>query len=92
MRLNRDRQARHVFTIQVMDDQQPPRSALAMVTVTLTDINDNPPAFSHHIHSWSISEGMYSQPQVLGNVEAYDADVGLNQRLTYSLSNGNQGE
>ena len=94
LRLNRDGQAAvHVFTVQVSTDSgHTPRTALTMVTVTLTDINDNAPQFSHMVYSWDITEGTYDQPVSLGFVEAYDEDAGDNQRLIYALVNGEHGE
>lgn len=47
------------LTVQAADEGQPPLSSAVQVTVTVSDVNDNPPIFSQTSHSLVL--------QVLGN-------------------------
>ncbi|XP_030650023.1 cadherin-8 [Chanos chanos] len=63
-------------------------SGTTTVTVTLTDINDNPPKFTRGLYEFVIPENLpIGKPG--GKVEANDRDIGENARSTYSIIAGN---
>ena len=89
-----DREYNHTVVLFVFaSDGLPVRSNLSVteVTVVLLDRNDNPPLFIRpELFFVSISEGSSVGSTVLLTT-AGDADVGVNARLTFSLSAGDSG-
>ncbi|KAI5630225.1 cadherin-8, partial [Silurus asotus] len=64
-------------------------SGTTTVTITLTDINDNPPKFSKGSYEFTISEDLgIGKPG--GRVKANDRDVGENAKSTYSIIAGDE--
>ncbi|KAG9352451.1 hypothetical protein JZ751_020865 [Albula glossodonta] len=64
-------------------------SGTTTVTITLTDINDNPPKFEKNLYEFTIPEDLgLGKPG--GKVKANDRDVGENARSTYSIIDGNE--
>ncbi|XP_046898055.1 cadherin-8 [Hypomesus transpacificus] len=62
-------------------------SGTTTVTVTLTDINDNPPKFSKSLYEFVIPEDLVvGKPG--GKVKANDRDIGENAKSTYSIIDG----
>uniref|UniRef100_A0A8D1ZNC6 Cadherin-related family member 2 n=1 Tax=Sus scrofa TaxID=9823 RepID=A0A8D1ZNC6_PIG len=76
---------RIVLTVRVSDCGVPALWTDVNVTITVEDINDNLPIFSHPSYSFSVKE---RDPGVLiGEVEAWDADqTEANNRISFSLS------
>uniref|UniRef100_A0A8C6S4X8 Cadherin 8 n=1 Tax=Neogobius melanostomus TaxID=47308 RepID=A0A8C6S4X8_9GOBI len=62
-------------------------SGTTTVTVTLTDINDNPPKFSKSLYEFVIPEDL-PMGKTGGNVKANDRDIGENARSTYNIIDG----
>ncbi|KAM9366519.1 cadherin-8 [Symphorus nematophorus] len=62
-------------------------SGTTTVTVTLTDINDNPPKFSKSLYEFVIPEDL-PIGKMGGKVKANDRDVGENSKSTYSIVEG----
>ncbi|XP_069044851.1 cadherin-24 [Lepisosteus oculatus] len=62
-------------------------SGTTTVTVSLSDVNDNPPRFTQSMWSFSVSE--LAQPGAeVGRLSAMDADVGENAELEFSVLEG----
>jgi len=59
--------------------------AVATVTITLTDVNDNAPIWFHPFIVATIQEGL-DQPTVIATVQATDPDNGRNGTVTYHLT------
>ncbi|XP_078086838.1 protocadherin Fat 1-like [Mustelus asterias] len=57
------------------------------VIINVTDVNDNPPKFSHNVYSAEISEDALHGELVL-KVTATDTDGPLNNLIHYSIMNG----
>ncbi|XP_034418719.1 cadherin-8 [Cyclopterus lumpus] len=62
-------------------------SGTTTVTVTLTDINDNPPKFSKSLYEFVIPEDL-PVGKMGGKVKANDRDIGENSKSTYSIIEG----
>ncbi|XP_068167373.1 cadherin-8 [Antennarius striatus] len=62
-------------------------SGTTTVTVTLTDINDNPPKFSKSLYEFEIPE-VLPIGQMGGKVKANDRDTGENSKSTYGIVEG----
>ncbi|KAJ8418744.1 hypothetical protein AAFF_G00002430 [Aldrovandia affinis] len=88
---NMDRETRdqYVLVIQAKDmvGQMGGLSGTTSVTVTLTDVNDNPPRFSRKSYQYTVPE---SQPvaSVVARIKAADADVGSNAEMDYRIIDG----
>ncbi|XP_051563468.1 cadherin-8-like [Myxocyprinus asiaticus] len=64
-------------------------SGTTTVTVTLTDINDNPPKFTKGSYEFNIPEDLgIGRPG--GRVKANDRDIGENAKSTYSILGGDE--
>uniref|UniRef100_A0A3Q1B0C8 Cadherin domain-containing protein n=1 Tax=Amphiprion ocellaris TaxID=80972 RepID=A0A3Q1B0C8_AMPOC len=64
-------------------------SGTTTVTVTLTDINDNPPKFSKSLYEFVIPEDLPIE-KMGGKVKANDRDIGENAKSTYSIIEGDE--
>ncbi|XP_044056688.1 cadherin-8 isoform X2 [Siniperca chuatsi] len=62
-------------------------SGTTTVTVTLTDINDNPPKFSKSLYDFVIPEDL-PMGKMGGKVKANDRDIGENSKSTYNIVEG----
>lgn len=65
-----------------------PHKAIAMITITLTDINDNAPTFNQSIYKAYIAENLPSN-SIVYQVTATDIDSPKNAIIQYSISGGN---
>lgn len=65
-----------------------PRKAVAMLTITLTDINDNAPMFNQTLYEADIAENMPANSFVTRLV-ATDIDSPKNAIIQYSIAGGN---
>ncbi|ROL47338.1 Protocadherin Fat 2 [Anabarilius grahami] len=55
--LDREEITHYSLTVQAADEGSPPLSSAVQVTVTVSDVNDNPPMFSQINHSLVLQEG-----------------------------------
>ena len=67
------------------DRGAPSLSASCLVTVTVSDINDNPPIFSSSSYDFTISESV-GEGGIVGTVQVSDRDDGIAANITFSLS------
>ena len=88
--LDRESVPQYTFHVLAVDSGSPPLTSTALVRVTLTDINDNPPEFLNtpYMATYSMSELIEVGFLVL-QVEANDKDEGLNAEIAYSLNGTN---
>ncbi|KAK5878153.1 hypothetical protein CesoFtcFv8_025588 [Champsocephalus esox] len=88
---NMDRETRdqYVLVIQAKDmvGQMGGLSGTTSVTVTLTDVNDNPPHFTHKNYQYTVLESLPVQ-SVVARIKAADADIGSNAEMDYRLMDG----
>ncbi|XP_058485128.1 cadherin-8 isoform X2 [Solea solea] len=64
-------------------------SGTTTVTVTLTDINDNPPKFSKSLYDFVIPEDL-PLGTMGGKVKANDRDIGENAKSSYGIIEGDE--
>lgn len=83
-----DREVRGSYTLLV--DTVPPSAAPAVVTVTVLDVNDNPPVFASPTLFARLSEAELVG-SLVARVAATDADLGRNSQLLYAIEGGNVG-
>uniref|UniRef100_A0A3Q4H0V3 Cadherin 7 n=1 Tax=Neolamprologus brichardi TaxID=32507 RepID=A0A3Q4H0V3_NEOBR len=85
---NMDRETRdqYVLVIQAKDmvGQMGGLSGTTSVTVTLTDVNDNPPRFNYQ---YTVLESLLVQ-SVVARIKAADADIGSNAEMDYRIMDG----
>ncbi|XP_077415099.1 cadherin-6-like isoform X2 [Vanacampus margaritifer] len=58
-----------------------------VVNITLTDVNDNPPHFTHSIYQFRISELSIPGSEV-GRIKATDRDIGKNAEMHFTIISG----
>ena len=83
--LDREMQAKYSLRVQAKDGATPPRVGEAVVTVKVSDRNDNPPVFQPDQFKASVKENSGAGASVL-QVTATDPDAGANGKIKYSLS------
>ena len=74
-------------TLIATDSGTPPLSTSATLTVSVTDVNDNPPQFTQDSYAASVPEDILPGSMIL-TVTATDADSSSNAAVTYSLAGG----
>uniref|UniRef100_A0A7N6ALE1 FAT atypical cadherin 2 n=1 Tax=Anabas testudineus TaxID=64144 RepID=A0A7N6ALE1_ANATE len=55
--LDREEVPHYSLTVQAADEGEPPLSSAVLITISVTDVNDNPPVFSQVNHSLLLQEG-----------------------------------
>ncbi|XP_040597853.1 protocadherin beta-15-like [Mesocricetus auratus] len=82
--LDRESRAEYNITITVTDLGIPRLTTQHTITVQVSDVNDNAPAFTQTSYTLFIQEN--NSPALhIGTISATDSDSGSNARITYSL-------
>ncbi|XP_055462729.1 protocadherin beta-6-like [Psammomys obesus] len=82
--LDRESRAEYNITISVTDLGTPRLTTQHTITVQVSDINDNAPAFTQSSYALSVREN--NSPALhIGSIRATDLDSGSNAHITYSL-------
>ncbi|XP_030314735.1 protocadherin beta-16-like [Calypte anna] len=88
--LDRERRAEYNISVRARDWGRRRLSSREVISVQISDVNDNPPEFSREVYTLWVVEN--NSPMVrVGSVSARDADAGSNARVTYRVS-GEEGE
>ncbi|XP_072387451.1 protocadherin-like wing polarity protein stan isoform X2 [Diabrotica undecimpunctata] len=87
--LDRETTSGYLLTVTARDGGSPPLSDTTDVEITVSDVNDNYPVFKQVAYSGSVPEDALVGTSVV-QVTATDADVGLNGKIHYSLSEKDQ--
>ncbi|KAI5635157.1 cadherin domain-containing protein [Phthorimaea operculella] len=87
--LDREHRADYQLVIAAVDNGNPPHENLLVLTVVLTDENDNLPHFSTTHHQFSVRENL-APGVIVGSVKAIDKDAGDNGLVYYHILEGNQ--
>lgn len=69
------------------DSGNPPFSDSVVLTITVLDVNDNPPVFQTKFHNITVSENAPRGTHLI-TVKAIDPDN--NQKIVYRLENSNK--
>ncbi|XP_032129424.1 protocadherin gamma-A9 [Sapajus apella] len=83
--LDREKASEYNITVTATDRGTPPLSTEIHITLQVTDINDNPPAFSQASYSVYLPENNARGTSIF-SVIAYDPDSNENSRIIYSLA------
>ncbi|XP_058887587.1 protocadherin-23 isoform X1 [Acipenser ruthenus] len=67
------------------------KTAHCRITITIQDVNDNPPRFEQSYYKTAVWEGQIYNTYIM-QVFATDADSGLNGQIEYSILSGNQND
>ncbi|KAL6464199.1 hypothetical protein MHYP_G00265160 [Metynnis hypsauchen] len=86
--LDRETKDTHVFRVTAVDHGTPRRSAMATLTVTVSDTNDHDPVFEQQDYKESVRENLEIGYEVL-TVRATDGDAPINGNILYRILNGN---
>ncbi|XP_040597864.1 protocadherin beta-6 [Mesocricetus auratus] len=82
--LDRENRAEYNITITVTDLGTPRLTTQHTITVQVSDVNDNAPAFTQTSYTLFVQEN--NSPALhIGTISATDSDSGSNARITYSL-------
>ncbi|XP_069748512.1 protocadherin-20 [Narcine bancroftii] len=85
--LDREQQSTYILWVQAIDGGEPALSAVAKVTVLLTDVNDNPPLvlFPQSNLSFLLVAPSTAPGSSITEVYAVDKDTGMNGVIAYSI-------
>ncbi|XP_066555914.1 protocadherin-16 [Amia ocellicauda] len=83
--------SRYNLTVVVSDRGVPQRSSSVPAVITITDSNDNPPAFGRAEYSVVLSEGAAAGTEIL-RLSATDPDSTPNAEIQYAISSGDEME
>ncbi|XP_072324546.1 cadherin-7-like [Scyliorhinus torazame] len=88
---NMDREAkdRYLLVIQAKDmvGQMGGLSGTTSITVTLSDVNDNPPRFSRRFYQYNVPESL-PVASTVAKIKALDDDIGPNAEMEYRIVDG----
>uniref|UniRef100_A0A672FSM3 Cadherin 7 n=1 Tax=Salarias fasciatus TaxID=181472 RepID=A0A672FSM3_SALFA len=87
--MDREVRDRYLLVIQAKDmiGQMGGLSGTTTVTVTLTDVNDNPPRFPRKSYQFSVPESVLPSA-VVAKIRAVDLDIGQNAEMDYRILDG----
>uniref|UniRef100_A0A8D2DAX0 Cadherin 8 n=1 Tax=Sciurus vulgaris TaxID=55149 RepID=A0A8D2DAX0_SCIVU len=88
---NMDREAKEEYLVVIqakdMGGHSGGLSGTTTLTVTLTDVNDNPPKFAQSLYHFSVPEDVVLGTAI-GRVKANDQDIGENAQSSYDIIDG----
>ncbi|XP_027549048.1 protocadherin Fat 4-like [Neopelma chrysocephalum] len=82
--LDRETVDSYELKIIATDSGRPPQSASLVLSLTVEDVNDNPPVFPQRSYSVTVREN--EPPHVILSAAATDADVGYNAIIHYTIT------
>uniref|UniRef100_A0A3Q0R7F0 Cadherin domain-containing protein n=1 Tax=Amphilophus citrinellus TaxID=61819 RepID=A0A3Q0R7F0_AMPCI len=88
--LDREKEDHLTLTLTAVDGGEPQLSGTVQIHITVLDVNDNAPVFTHSTYKSSLMENS-SKGTPLITVTAIDKDQGANGLVTYSISNNIEG-
>ncbi|XP_041709868.2 protocadherin alpha-2 isoform X21 [Coregonus clupeaformis] len=86
--LDRERASHYNVTITATDEGSPPLSITSVITVHVSDVNDNAPRFSEPVINVYVKENS-PVGEVIYKMFAFDPDSDDNAKMTYSLLDKN---
>ncbi|KAA0192693.1 hypothetical protein HAZT_HAZT002491 [Hyalella azteca] len=88
--LNYERRNHYLLTVQAEDSGGDVRYDSATVTISIMDINDNPPVFLDSPYLVYVMENMRGLPTSIATVTAFDADNPPYNRVNYLVKDGDK--
>ncbi|XP_055015340.1 protocadherin gamma-A3-like [Boleophthalmus pectinirostris] len=82
--LDRESTGQYNISISAIDEGSPPLTSTSLITVHVSDVNDNSPVFTESLVNIYLKENS-AVGSVIKTVTAADADVDQNGHVTYSL-------
>ncbi|XP_014067921.1 protocadherin alpha-8-like [Salmo salar] len=82
--LDRESASQYNVTITATDEGTPPLSSTSVITVHVSDVNDNAPRFSEPVINVYVKENS-PVGDVIFTISAFDSDSDENAKMTYSL-------
>ncbi|XP_072295803.1 protocadherin gamma-C5-like [Eucyclogobius newberryi] len=82
--LDREKSALYRVKLRAFDNGRPALSEEKILEVVLSDVNDNPPVFSHPTYVTYVQENC-PPGRILYSVSASDLDFGENAKVSYSI-------
>uniref|UniRef100_A0A672YLR9 Protocadherin alpha-2-like n=1 Tax=Sphaeramia orbicularis TaxID=375764 RepID=A0A672YLR9_9TELE len=82
--LDREHTPFYNVTITATDEGSLPLSSIRIITVHVSDVNDNAPQFTEHVINVYVKENSPTGSS-LYRIKAYDADLNDNAKMTYTL-------
>ncbi|XP_066446738.1 protocadherin gamma-B1-like isoform X8 [Eleutherodactylus coqui] len=82
--LDRETQNKHELILTASDGGNPVQTGTALITIIVTDFNDNVPVFTQDVYKVSVKENIPVNSTIL-QVSASDEDEGVNAQITYSF-------
>ena len=89
--LDRETQPHFSLTATVRDRDHEDWLCTTQVEIQVSDVNDNPPAFSQTSYSVNVPENS-PENLLLLKVHASDPDKGMNRKVSYSLHSADEGD
>ncbi|XP_029918443.1 protocadherin alpha-3-like [Myripristis murdjan] len=86
--LDRESRAQYNITIEATDEGTPPLSSNRVITVGVSDVNDNAPRFSEPVINAYVKENS-PVGATIKTVSAVDADIDQNGQVSYSILKSN---
>ncbi|XP_056373084.1 protocadherin gamma-C5-like isoform X20 [Hyla sarda] len=83
--LDREKLSQYTIRMTASDLGSPSLSSHITISLNISDVNDNPPAFLHHVYNAFIAENNEAG-RLLCTVSAVDPDEGANANLIYSIA------
>ncbi|KAM9313198.1 protocadherin gamma-C5-like [Gastrophryne carolinensis] len=80
--LDREEKAEHHLILTAIDGGEPARSGSCHITISVSDINDNPPVFNQSVYKISLKEN-HTLNSVILTLNATDLDEGMNGEIQY---------
>ncbi|XP_034546169.1 protocadherin alpha-2-like [Notolabrus celidotus] len=87
--LDRENTSLYNVTITATDEGSPPLSCVRVVTVQVSDLNDNAPRFIEPVINVYVKENS-AVGAVICTISAFDPDLDINAKLTYKLLDSSQ--
>ncbi|XP_056135970.1 protocadherin Fat 1a [Lampris incognitus] len=87
--LDHEETQQHNLRVRVMDRGVPALSSDVIVTVDVTDLNDNAPVFTENVYKAPVSE-LAPRGYFITQVQASDTDSSDSEKLEFSIVSGNE--
>ncbi|XP_068443145.1 protocadherin alpha-2-like [Clinocottus analis] len=87
--LDRENTSLYNVTVTATDEGSPPLSSITVITVHVSDVNDNAPRFMEPVINVYVKENS-PMGSVIHTINAFDPDLNSNSKLTYKLLENSQ--